>query len=309
MTTATIKKASPSYDDISYDDVLNCFKLTTNEIINEFGKVNKYNSQKRHENSRSFVGNKILYHATAHELLKTRRHGKEKTLQEIFNDEELKKYWINQTIKMDRRKKNDYIDARDIFECYRRCKGSVQFYKVASANWLYNKYNAKKILDPCAGWGGRLLGTYNTDAHYTGIDTNVNLKSAYELYDKYYTGMKRPTMIWKSCLDVDFSQIEYDFVLTSPPYYNVEEYSHMELWANEKQFYQNFLTPLIVRCLAWIKKGGVVCFNISDYMYDKCMLYSGSPYNNVLRPCDDKFPLLQQNGGKRNKEFIYVWKK
>jgi hypothetical protein len=35
------------------------------------------------------------------------------------------------------------------------------------------------VFDPCAGWGGRLLGAMARDIDYTGIDTNTNLRDAY----------------------------------------------------------------------------------------------------------------------------------
>ena len=57
----------------------------------------------------------------------------------------------------------------------------------------------------------------------TGIDTNINLKPAYDKMIENYGG----NMIYDNCLNVDFSQIDYDFVLTSPPYINLEKYECM----------------------------------------------------------------------------------
>ena len=47
-------------------------------------------------------------------------------------------------------------------------------------------------------------------------------------------------MIWKSCLDVDLSKLDFDFVLTSPPYIDIEEYENMELFKTKDNFYKNF---------------------------------------------------------------------
>jgi len=65
-------------------------------------------------------------------------------------------------------------------------------------------------------------------------------------------------MIWDSCLDVDFSKIDYDFVLTSPPYINMEVYEHIPEWSSNEDFYRNFLISLINKCKLYIKSGGYV---------------------------------------------------
>ena len=92
------------------------------------------------------------------------------------------------------------------------------------------------MLDPTAGWGGRMLGAWALGIDYTGIDTNVNMKPAYDsmiemLNSKTPAIFEEPKlqMLWQSALDVDFSTLDYDFVLTSPPYVNLEIYEHMEL--------------------------------------------------------------------------------
>ena len=36
------------------------------------------------------------------------------------------------------------------------------------------------MLDPTAGWGGRMLGAWALGIDYTGVDTNTNMKIAYD---------------------------------------------------------------------------------------------------------------------------------
>jgi hypothetical protein len=110
-------------------------------------------------------------------------------------------------------------------------------------------------------------------------------------------------MIWDSCLAVDYSKINYDFVLTSPPYINMELYKNMKPWENDKAFYEDFFIPLWAKCVKHIKKGGKVCFNISPKMYDDAIKYG-------LTPCDTEEDLLQQLGqakGKKKQDKIYIW--
>jgi hypothetical protein len=111
-------------------------------------------------------------------------------------------------------------------------------------------------------------------------------------------------MIWNDSLAVDFSKINYDFVLTSPPYINLELYEHMTPWESEEKFYVNFFIPLWDKCVTNIKRNGRVCFNISPQMYDDALKYG-------LKPCDEEEDLKQQLGQKMNKkkqDKIYIWK-
>ena len=70
--------------------------------------------------------------------------------------------------------------AANIFECYRINNGSVVMFKTTTAKYIYTKYAAKKVLDPTAGWGGRMLGAWAQGIDYIGIDTNVSLQESYE---------------------------------------------------------------------------------------------------------------------------------
>ena len=111
-------------------------------------------------------------------------------------------------------------------------------------------------------------------------------------------------MIFDSCLDVDFKKFKYDFVLTSPPYVNLEIYEHMTPWIKDEDFYKNFFIPLYEKCRKHIKKKGHVCFNISPKMYDDAVKHG-------LEPCDMEEDLLQQMSqqkGKKKQDKIYIWK-
>ena len=65
-------------------------------------------------------------------------------------------------------------------------------------------------------------------------------------------------MLWQSAPDVDFSNIDYDFVLT--PYVNLEIYEHMELGIVMKSSHKIYL----YHCgkSVWITPTAVLCFNI-----------------------------------------------
>lgn len=261
--------------------------------MREFKKLIDY---KANENKISFVGNNLIYHYQMEELCKTHRMSRAgviPNLEEILDDPKLRAEW---KLQVDKRNRTGTI-TKKLFECWRVNKGCIAFFKASQAKYIYKKFNATHVLDPCAGWGGRALGALNIN--YTGIDTNLNLKPGYDamIIDG---DMNNVDMIWKSCLDVDFHDIDYDFVLTSPPYENIELYSNMSPFKNDDDFYLNFLIPLLDKCRKNIKRNGLVAFNISPQMYKK--LINKYKYNESKFTLD----LKEQKNGKSS-DLVYFW--
>ncbi len=258
-------------------------------------------------NPRKMCGNPILYNYQMKNLLNCKRGDVKnyKTIEEIFNDpNEIQKLW-DETIKRNRRKNNS-PSAVDMYECHRINKGSIVFFKSSTAKYLYKKYEATSVLDPTAGWGGRMLGAASLGIKYTGIDTNLKLREGYDNMRKDL-GLKKRNykMMWKNCLKVDFSKIDYDLVLTSPPYINMEIYEGMKPWENDRIFYNQFLIPLMNKCYKHLKIGGHMCFNISPKMYNGLMSWD-------YRPCDFKEDLRQQLGKQyktKSQDYTYIWTK
>jgi hypothetical protein len=177
------------------------------------------------------------------------------------------------------------------------------FFKATTAMYVYKKYKATSVLDPCAGWGGRMLGAWALDIEYVGFDTNEMLIEPYQQIMNALPYSKRDlSMCFESSLDADFSSIDYDFVLTSPPYINLELYPGMTPFEGKEQFYKNFLIPLIDKCRKHIKPGGRVAFNISPGMYkDLTKVFK-------YEKASETIPLLQQKiQGTDKGDLIYVW--
>lgn len=304
-----LKKVNYTLDSVSLQDIENHKIISDTELKRDLHNLKKLNVK---DNPNSFAGNNFLYHFQFKNLIKCSREDG-KTIYDFYNDPVEWSKLIEQTRQRNRGGKTS---AANIFECFRINKGAVVMFKSTTAKYLYQKYNATSVLDPTAGWGGRLLGAWALDINYTGIDTNIEMVPAYnsmlDFLDKESNTLyNKPKlqMTWESCLDVDFSQIEYDFVLTSPPYVNLEIYEHMKTWDNDEVFYKGFLIPLIEKCIKYIKKGGYVCFNISPKMYEDALKYG-------LSECDMEEDLKQQMGqkvdslkkGKKKQDKIYIWK-
>lgn len=311
----TLKPVNLHLDSVKISDIENHKNITTAELRKDLNNLNKFDAT---TNANNFAGNPFLYHFQFKNLLKCRRQDG-KTIYDIAADPTEWSKLIEQT-KL--RNRGGRTAAGNVFECFRINLGSVVMFKSTTAKYLYKKYKAKSVLDPTAGWGGRMLGAWSLGIDYTGIDTNIEMIPAYDAMIAFLaeeTGFDNALfevdngsnlkMIWQSCLDVDFSEINYDFVLTSPPYINLEIYEHMELWDSDTAFYKEFFIPLWQKCCDNIKKGGHVAFNISPKMYEDAV-------KNGLPLCHEEEDLLQQMGqrandlkkGKKKQDKIYVWK-
>jgi hypothetical protein len=309
----TLKPVNENLDTVTITDIENHKLISDAELSNDLDSLRSFDAS---TNQNNFYGNPFLYHFQFKNLLKCRRE-KGKTIYDIWNNKEEWDKLIDSTRK---RNRGGRTAAGNVFEAFRINLGSVVMFKSTTAKYLYQKYKATHVLDPTAGWGGRMLGAWALDIDYTGIDTNTEMKPAYdnmmkfldeknELPSIFEVEKSKLNMIWQSALDVDFSEIDYDMVMTSPPYVNLELYEHMEPWESDKAFYEQFFIPLWQKCVDNIKKGGVVCFNISPKMYEDALKHG-------LKPCDEEEDLLQQMGqrqdalkkGKKKQDKIYIWR-
>jgi hypothetical protein len=98
---------------------------------------------------------------------------------------------------------------------------------------IYKYYckDGAKILDPCAGWGGRLLGVYSSllkDLSYTATDPCKTTYDGLLKLDDFLkgSGLKVNTKLINDCYEnVKFKPHSFDFAFTSPPYFDTEQYS------------------------------------------------------------------------------------
>ena len=304
-----LKPVNENLDQVTISDVEDHKLISIDELNKDLKNLLDFDAD---ENTNNFYGNPFLYHFQFKNLLNCKREGG-RTIHEIYKD---RAEWDKLIDSARKRNRGGRTAAGNVFECFRINLGSIVMFKSTTAKYLYKKYNAKSVLDPTAGWGGRMLGAWALGIDYTGIDTNTNMKPAYDKMTEYlssYNEFNNPLfeqenntnlkMIWSSALDVDFSKIDYDFVLTSPPYVNLEIYEHMDKWSSDEAFYKEFFIPLWQKSVDNIKKGGHVCFNISPKMYDDAVTHG-------LEPCDDEEDLKQQLGqqtGKKKQDKIYIW--
>jgi len=144
------------------------------------------------------------------------------------------------------------------------------------------------VVDPCAGWGGRLLGTLcvnrTAKVHYFGVDPEKRNKDAYEnLLKRVQVYLKgevkglreaefsyRPFEDWIISPKAKTMKGAVDLVMTSPPYFSAENYhtTNAKQSANRyktyEQWREKFYRKLVQGAYDLLKPNGVFVLNIAN---------------------------------------------
>ena len=172
------------------------------------------------------------------------------------------------------------IDKGTLRGCLHLRKYTCSQFRPSTAKALYDKFNAKNVLDFSMGWGDRLAGFYagNTTEHYVGLDPKADNHPIYNAQRKFYNthttffeNDKESEFHICPAEEFDFSPYKnhFDMVFTSPPYFNVEHYSQddtqsfkrykeVEMWSEQ------FLHKVLTNIYPNVKLHGIVAINISD---------------------------------------------
>jgi tRNA1(Val) A37 N6-methylase TrmN6 len=143
------------------------------------------------------------------------------------------------------------------------------------------------VIDPCAGWGGRLLGTLAVPREgtvkYIGIDPEQRNSVAYEaLVRRINIWLKKeihgpreakffyaPFEDWIDSTDAKRVCGKADLVMTSPPYFGAELYNpgnpsqSFNRYPAYTDWVEHFYRPLVKGAYDLLKPGGVFVLNIA----------------------------------------------
>jgi hypothetical protein len=160
--------------------------------------------------------------------------------------------------------------------------GNVTKYRTITSKAIVQYFGAKRVLDPCTGWGGRMLGTLaaGDDTYYCGCEPDpntcnglMNILSDTAIPEE----VTRRADIWNEPIEKVLPSLEnetkFDLVLTSPPYFNLELYTSGEQSTNQYSTWDNWVTkwlkPVILGCLACLKESGTSCWSVKNFKSDK----------------------------------------
>lgn len=144
-------------------------------------------------------------------------------------------------------------------------------YRPQMAKMVVANLGGVNVFDPCAGWGGRMLGSIAAGAYsYIAFEPNTETyENLLRLVD--FLNLRDKVRIYKdSALNMkNYGIKNIDVVLTSPPYFDLEVYSHEDTQSingcsSYKMWVEKFLEPLVSGTIETLKPNGWSCWNVHN---------------------------------------------
>lgn len=293
------KEIASQIKNISYEDALNDYKKLRDI---DYVKINP----------NSCIGNKAIDYFFFHHRLATKGPKGISFLDFIENKQLTQKNYIIKTVEYHKKKNkkqtpNDTI--KFLYHVFQLYYGSINNFKPMTAKYIYCKYKPNTILDFSAGWGGRLLSAMASNINYIGYDTNVSLVNAYNEMLKVYKTNGTAKIIFADSASVDYSNLMYNMVFTSPPYYKnklLETYENMPEYKSKDDFLNNFLYPVVKKTYTYLQLGGAYILNIPIHMYNDLIPILGEANEKIPLKITHRIKMVEDNENLY-KEYMYVW--
>lgn len=205
-------------------------------------------------------------------------------------------------------KKNNrykHCEIKKWYYIYGLCFGRINAFKITNAQQIYRKYKPTKILDPFAGFGGRMIGAILENVDYVGYDKNIHLKTGYEKFFRDFKGKYTNSVNIRFedskevCYKTVYESFAYDMVFTSPPYKNIEVYRCCGKMDPEE--WKEMYTTVFSNTWEYLKHEGYYIININSDIYNSILI-------PLLGECIDSI-LLTKTKKNSYDEYIYIWKK
>jgi len=208
-----------------------------------------------------------------------------------------------QTVKNKNGKMKYYVILKEI---YNICISSINIIRPLVYMEIYSKYKPKHILDFCAGWGGGSVASSVLPCihSYTGIEINHTLE---EPYNKLIAFLRRKTkckikMLFDDALNVNYLDLYYDFVFTSPPYYFIQKYANNKIYVNKSEMNELFYKPLFKKVYEGLQINGYFIINICKEVYENILI-------DMFGEAIDIYPYKKSKRQNNYQELCYVWQK
>jgi len=138
----------------------------------------------------------------------------------------------------------------------------------------YGLTRDSSVLDPCAGWGGRLIGVSTVAGRYIGVDPSRLSCDGLSRLAAFLRPLSPRFTSHVDCVPFeDWRSDElFDLAVTSPPYYDTEHYSDdptdsARRYSTFEEWDAKFFRVLFANTLSHVKPDGVFICNVGDRQY------------------------------------------
>lgn len=190
-------------------------------------------------------------------------------------------------------------------EVYNICISAINIMKPINCMKIFTRYNANKVLNFCAGWGGSMVAAaaLNLDAHY-GVEINTDLGKPYaDMLSYLRTKSNTKFSTWfADAATFQYELLDYDTVFVSPPYYFIEKYANNVSYTSKEDMNEKFYKPAFTKSYQYLKPGGHFIINVCKEVYDNVL-------KDLLGDAHEVFPLKKSKRQNDHTELVYVWRK
>jgi len=193
-----------------------------------------------------------------------KRKGKRSPI-EVFDDDSLLRHAIADCIK--HRKSVTDSAVRAELATF----GGVHNFRPVVAKALIDRYcvSGGRVLDPCAGWGGRLFGfCCSAASEYVGVEVEKETVAGLNRLAAKVGNGKAVKIVNTAFEDYEVGGL-FDFIFTSPPYFDAEWYGGDDRqsafrYKDYGAWKELFLFPLIEKAMRHLSVGGYFALNIAN---------------------------------------------
>jgi 16S rRNA G966 N2-methylase RsmD len=278
-------------------------------VEEEMNKLIKIGEKAETISERSKIGNDVVDYFTFLQRLETKGKYDINYFEFLVNLDTFREKKFIQTmlkyyedVKNKNKTKHEYKVLKEV---YNICISAINIMRPLNCMEIYTRFNAKRVLNFCAGWGGSAVAAaaLNLEAYY-GIEVNNDLKEPYDDMVTYLRTKSNTEFSIHICDGVDFeySSIDYDTIFASPPYYFIEKYANNVGYKSKKEMDEKFYNPIFSKSYNGLKKGGHFIINVCKEVYDNVL-------KNLLGEAHIIFPLKKSKRQNNYTEMVYVWHK
>lgn len=290
-------------------------EYTNRQLIDDWTKLKSWSGESNYINSTSRIGMKLCEHFFPNFYEITNNKGN--SVKSLWNKDNIIKI-----LRWNRKSHSTpYLSElkRGIYFCCGMTKNTM--YRPQMAKLICDYYKPKVVLDPCAGWGGRMLGVVASGANYIAFEPNTKTyNNLQRLID--FLGIKdKVTIICDDAMNMDNYDISnVDLIITSPPYFDLEVYTNeatqsITKHTNYKDWSEYFLLGIIEKCNSKLNIDGVSCWNVGKVgkndMNDDVLKYQTQlQFNkiNTFSVVSSKRQANQTNEIKKSSDITVVYK-
>jgi 16S rRNA G966 N2-methylase RsmD len=281
--------------------------INMENVEEDMNKLIKIGTNANMISERSKIGNDVVDYFTFVQRLETKGKYDVNYFEFLVNLDTFREKKFIQTmlkyyedVKNKNKTKHEYKVLKEV---YNICISAINIMRPLNCMEIYTRFNAKRVLNFCAGWGGSTVAAaaLNLDDFY-GIEINTDLKDP---YDKMVTYLRTKSdtnfsIHFGDAAEFDYSLIDYDTVFTSPPYYFIEKYPNNIGYKSKADMESKFYKPVFTKSYNGLKNGGHFIINICKEVYENIL-------KNLFGEAHIVFPLKKSKRQNNHTEMVYVW--